>query len=143
VDATLFDLARADQRFAYEAYEFVCQAVNYTQISLGKYHAEGDDELDEDERPCPHVNGEEILRHACELAIEEFGYMAGLVFRRWGVHTTDDFGEIVFRLIDSGKLSRSDDDDPADFQGIFDLGQALSEGFELDCAAYPARRTER
>ena len=40
--------------------------------------------------------------------------MAPLVFQRWGIHATDDFGDIVFRLIHANKLSRSDEDDPSD-----------------------------
>ncbi|CAN5253860.1 hypothetical protein BH11PLA2_BH11PLA2_30500 [soil metagenome] len=144
MDAKLFDLARSDQRYAYEAYEFVCEAVTYTQERLGKI-VESEFVPEEDDEPAadPHVSGEELLRGGCELAVRDFGLMAPLVFRRWGMFTTDDFGEIVFRLIESDKLSRSDSDDPQDFHEVFDLHQALSEGYETAMGDAPATKADR
>lgn len=138
MESVLFDLARADHRFAYEAYEFVCETVTYTQERLGKL-----EESDGDEPMDRHVNGEELLRCGCELAVREFGLMAPLVFQHWGLVTTDDFGEIVFRLIRAGRLSQSEQDDPADFHEVFDLMQALREPYELDTSAYSPRKAER
>ena len=57
--------------------------------------------------------------------------MAPVVFRQWGIRTTDDFGEIVFNLIKAERLSKSDRDDPDDFHDLFDLDKALAEGFEI------------
>lgn len=128
----LFQLARTDHRFAAEAYEFVCDAVTYSQERLGLL-----DDL-EDDLPPRHVTGDELLRGACELAVRDFGLMAPLVFRRWGVLSTDDFGEIVSRLVGANRLSRSDEDDPAEFHEAFDLMQALSEGFDIN----PARTVD-
>lgn len=127
MNATLFNLSRADNRYAYEAYEFVTEAVAYTQKRL-----------DPDAGEPPHFRGDDLLRGGCELAIHQFGRMAPIVFKQWGVQSTDDFGEIVYRLIDAGKIARSDDDDPADFRGEFDLMQALCGSYEFDTAAYPA-----
>lgn len=128
MNQTLFNLARGDRRFAYEAYEFVCEAVNHTQdVVLAPQ--------DEDDEPR-HIRGDELLRGGCELARHHFGDMAPVVFRHWGVNTTEDFGEIVFRLVNSGKLHCSDDDDPMDYHDTFDLMQVLREGF--DCT--PAQK---
>ena len=65
------------------------------------------------------------------MAVREFGMMAPVVFRQWGVRTTDDFGRMVFRLIEADRLSKSDRDDPEDFHDLFDLEKALTEGFEM------------
>ena len=124
MDPKILDLIREDSRFAYEAYEFVCDAVSYTQDKLGR----ADDEA---EREDKHVSGGDLLRGACELAVREFGMMAPLVFKMWGVRTTDDFGAMVFRLIETQRLSKSDRDDPADFHDVFDLNETLTSGFEL------------
>jgi len=126
VDPKIQDVIREDPRYPFEAYEFVCEAVTYTQERLGRVPDEGDDP-DADY----HVTGEELLRGACELAVEEFGMMAPVVFRQWGVRATDDVGSIVFNLIRAERLSRSDRDDPDDFHDLFDLDKALAEGFEL------------
>ena len=126
MDARILDLVRDDPRYAYEAYEFVCDAVTFTQERLDRAPAEEDDpEADY------HVSGAELARGACELAVHEFGMMAPVVFRQWGVRATADLGAIVFNLIKAERLSRSDRDDPDDFCDLFDLDRALSEGFLL------------
>jgi uncharacterized repeat protein (TIGR04138 family) len=63
--------------------------------------------------------------------------MAPVVFRQWGVRTTDDFGEIVFKLIAAERLSKSDRDDPDDFHDLFDLEKTLADGFELSLRDAP------
>lgn len=135
MDPTILKLVRDDPRYAYEAYEFVCEAVSHTQDRLGRSPAADED----DDR---HVSGAELVRGACDLAVREFGLMAPVVFRRWGVRSTDDLGELVFRLIGAGRLSKSDEDEPDDFKDVLDLDKALSEGFELSLPE-PSRRGPR
>jgi len=133
------DLCREDPRFSYEAYEFVCDAVTFTQDRLGRAGSESDDE--DEER---HVSGGELLRGVCDLAVQQFGLMAPVVFKRWGVRTTDDIGTMVFNLIKVQRLSKSDRDAPDDFRDLFDLYQALADGFALTLDdAQPVRRGER
>jgi len=133
------DLCRDDPRFSYEAYEFVCDAVTYTQDRLGR--AGNDTEDGDDDR---HVSGPELLRGVCELAVQQFGLMAPVVFKRWGVRMTDDIGAMVFNLIKVERLSKSDRDAPDDFHDLFDLHQTLADGFSLNIdEAVPVRRGER
>lgn len=134
MDAKILDLTREDPRFTYEAYEFVCDAVTFTQKRLGR-----EPEAKEDPEADHHVSGAELLRGACQLAVREFGMMAPVVFKLWGLRTTDDFGEIVFKLIAAEKLSKSDDDDPEDFHDLFDLEKELADGFALTLEDRPRR----
>lgn len=127
------ELARREPRYSYEAYQFVCDAVNFTQERLGR--TPGADEPED-----AHVNGSELLRGACDFARQEYGLMAPIVFKLWGIRTTDDFGEMVFRLIEAEKLSKSEDDDPEDFRGLFDLEKMLADGFEMTA---DTQRSER
>ena len=138
MDPKLFDLSRRDGRYAYEAYEFVCEAVAFTQERLGRAPQEVDDP-DADY----HVGGEELARGACELAVLEFGLMAPVVFRQWGLARTDDIGNVVFNLIGAQCLSQSERDDPADFRDLFDLEQFLSDGFSLTLGDTPKSRGVR
>lgn len=138
MDPKIFDLSRDDPRYPYEAYEFVCDAVSYTQEMLGRAPEE-DDDPDTDY----HISGEELTRGACELAVHEFGMMAPVVFRQWGVRTTDDIGNLVFNLIRIERLSQSDRDDPEDFHDLFDIDRALAEGFELTAEDINPRKGDR
>lgn len=135
MDPTLLELARTEPRYSYEAYQFVCDAVNFTQDRLGRLERNADPEID------AHVNGGELLRGACSFAVQEYGLMAPVVFKLWGIRNTDDFGDMVFRLIDAQRLSKSEHDDPDDFRGGFDLDKMLAEEFEQSPMAAP--RSER
>jgi uncharacterized repeat protein (TIGR04138 family) len=137
VDPRILDLCREDPRFAYEAYEFVCDAVTFTVERSGRR----EDDADDTDR---HVSGAELLRGVCAMAVRDFGLMAPLVFKQWGVRTTDDIGTMVFNLIRVERLSKSDRDAPEDFHDLFDLHRALTDGFALTIDdGYSARRSER
>lgn len=137
MDPQILELCRQPPHFAYEAYEFICDAVTFTQHRLGR-DQESDDQMDR------HVSGAELLRGVCDLAIREFGMMAPVVFRQWGIRTTDDVGKIVFDLIEVGRLSKSERDAPEDFHDLFDLHQALHDGFAFSIEEVrSAKRSER
>jgi len=139
VDPRLLELCREPPYFAYEAYEFVCDAVTFTSERLGRAHKE-----DEVEEVDHHVSGAELLLGVCDLAVTTFGMMAPVVFRLWNVKTTDDVGKMVFNLIRVGRLSKSDRDTPEDFHDLFDLSQTLADGFELTIDDRPSvKRSDR
>jgi uncharacterized repeat protein (TIGR04138 family) len=121
------EIVRNDPRYAYEAYEFIFDALAHTQKLVGKAPEYEDDEPS----PRHHVNGPEILQGACDLAREEFGLLANVVFRQWGIHRSDDIGEIVFNLIEAELLCRTDSDHRSDFQNALDLDRALSDGYSF------------
>ncbi len=104
-------------RYNPDAYLFVCEGVNYTCSKLGGRH---------------DVSGRELCEGLCELALEQFGYLAPTVLRHWGVARTEDFGEIVFSLVEHGLLGKSPKDSKTDFQGVFDLPQTLRERYRID-----------
>lgn len=126
MEQKLYDLIREDARYPYEAYEFLCEAVSFTQDLLERTPREEDDP-----NADYHVSGAELIRGACELAVIEFGMMAPVVFRQWNIRKTDDMGNIVFNLIRGERLSKSDRDEPDDFHELFDIEQTLRDGFEL------------
>jgi uncharacterized repeat protein (TIGR04138 family) len=118
----LDDVVRRDPRYAYEAYEFLFEALQHTQRRLGRVPPE-DAAPDEDY----HVSGPELLDGVRELALREFGLMARTVFRQWGIDATADVGELVFNLINAGLMSKTPDDNRRDFVDVYDLDEALSD----------------
>lgn len=126
----LVEITRHDPRFAYEAYEFIYQALYHTQQLLGRVPPENAPPEPGDKRY--HVSGPELVRGVVSLALKEFGGMAPAVFRRWGIRNTGDWGRIVFNLIEHELMSKTDDDSVRDFEDVFDLNQALTEGFRIE-----------
>jgi uncharacterized repeat protein (TIGR04138 family) len=124
----LAEVVRRDPRYAYEAYEFVFEALAHTQKLLNRMPPEGPAGVTAGQH---HVSGRELLDGVKDLARREFGLMARTVFKLWGVNRTDDFGEIIFNLIDANLLSKTDSDSKADFRGVYDLDRALTEDYAI------------
>lgn len=129
------DIVRRDRRYPYEAYEFIFAALAHTQQMVGRKPQQGETMTEEH-----HVSGHEILRGTVDLARKEFGFLAKTVFHQWGVTRTDDVGELVFNLIDNSLLSKTDNDQRADFQDQFDLDRALSDDFTITLHEAPMVR---
>ncbi|MHC4850750.1 MAG: Minf_1886 family protein [Planctomycetota bacterium] len=122
-------LRRRDRRYARNAYYFILDALDYTIEHLGRHRQVGE---------ARHVGGREVLEGARELAAQEFGPMAQIVFKRWGISRTEDVGELVFNLIEIGLLSRRAEDTRLDFVDGFDFGHAFEQKYRERLAAISA-----
>ena len=76
-----------------------------------------------------HISGEELAYGARELALRQFGPMARTVLAHWGIHSTDDLGEIVFAMVDCGVLIKREEDRQEDFQDLFDFEEAFEREY--------------
>ena len=110
-------LAR-DKRYQINAYRFVYEALERAQALVGR------DPRNEDAEKR-HVSGKELLAGVRDLAREEFGPLAPVVFRSWGVRSTEDFGEIVFSLLEAGLMGKTDSDTRQDFANGYDFDEAF------------------
>ena len=122
-----------DPRYAAESYFFLREALDFTVKALKK-PAEG---------PERHVSGQELTEGIRQYVLQEFGPMSLTVLRAWGLQRTEDFGEIVFNLIHSGKLGKTDKDNRADFANGYDFFEAFGKPYEVAPAPAQPRRTRR
>ncbi len=111
------EICEKDSRYKPDAYEFLMEALFYTQKTLKKPY---------------HVSGKELLGGIRKLVLERFGPMSLTVLGHWGLHKTDDFGDIVFNLVEAGLLKKTADDKLSDFKDVFDFQQAFVEGYKLN-----------
>jgi uncharacterized repeat protein (TIGR04138 family) len=100
-----------DKRYKFEVYPFVLTALNFTLHRL---------------KVSRHVTAKELLDGIRDYAREQFGPMARTVFEYWNVFSTEDFGNVVFNLIDAGLLKKTPEDKIEDFKNIYDFNQAFS-----------------
>ncbi len=73
-----------------------------------------------------HVSGEELCEALRELAVQRWGLMAKTVLSSWHIHSTLDFGKIVYTMIDNQLMQRTQGDSLEDFRDVFDFTQAFS-----------------
>ena len=113
-----------DSRYELPAYLFMYEALAYTQKALGR----------DGRNLAPaqrHVTGQELLNGIREYAGQMFGPLAPTVFRSWRVRSTEDFGEIVFNLVEQGLLGKTERDAREDFAGGFDFDHAFEGAFKV------------
>ena len=81
-----------------------------------------------------HISGQELVEEARGLAIARFGPLARTVLEYWGIHSTDDVGELVFALVDIGVLVKRDEDRREDFEDLFDFEQVFDHDYPWSVA---------
>jgi uncharacterized repeat protein (TIGR04138 family) len=115
-----------DVRYHPNAYQFVYAALRFTQQCLNRpvaSAAENDD---------AHISGVELLDGIRAFALNQFGLMTRTVFRHWGVRSTDDFGNIVFELIERGEMSKTDRDQLSDFFDVYDFEDVFDRDYRVE-----------
>lgn len=113
---------------------FLFEALRRTQHSLGLLSSREPAEQDGGGRPRKqvHISGPELLEGIREYALEEFGLLARTVFHCWSIRTTEDFGRVVFDLIDRGEMSKTDGDQLSDFSDVYDFEEVFDNQYQID-----------
>ena len=111
------DIAREDGRYSPEAFRFVYEGLGYTVKNMSGEPG--------------HVTGQLLCEGLRKLAIKRWGRMALLVLNTWGLHTTRDFGEIVYTLIEHEWMSARPTDTIHDFDDVYNFQVAFIDGFEF------------
>ncbi len=107
--------------FPPEAFQFVREGLAHTvRLIHGESGMVGDTE---DE--TRHVSGQQLCMGLRDFAIVQFGGLARTVLGRWGVRRTDDFGRIVFAMIEAGLMRKTDEDTPEDFRCVYEFDEAF------------------
>lgn len=114
-----------DLRYSMQSYQFIFEALDYTASQLGKKY----NSSIEEER---HVTGQELSAGIRQFAMEKFGYMTRIVLEQWGITKSGDFGEIVFNLVDSGLMGKTETDSLDDFKGLYDFYIEFDEKFKFE-----------
>ena len=128
-------LTAHDSRYHRDAYYFVRDALEHAvklrKRQLGK---------------AGHVTGQQIAEGARQVAVKQYGPMAATVLSYWGIGKTEDFGEIVWNMIDLGVWTKTEEDSRKDFEGVFSFQEAFVEPYLPTNGPKPpgrAKTTER
>jgi uncharacterized repeat protein (TIGR04138 family) len=114
------EIVKLDERYDREAYYFVREGLDFT-IKMLKKDSRGTGR---------HVTGQELLDGLRRYALDEFGPMARTVLNYWGVNRCEDFGRIVFCMVDKGILGKTEQDTPSDFKGGYDFDEAFVKPYQ-------------
>ena len=119
-DEVLEEIISVDPRYHRDAYHFVREGLDYTQQSISK----------QEKGTVRHISGQELLGGMRAHALEQYGPMALLVLNEWGVKCCEDFGEIVFSMVEHNLLAKTAEDSREDFKGGYDFKDAFRKPFQ-------------
>ena len=105
-----------NQQYKFEAYSFVMAGLHY---AVSKY-----------DKPR-HITGKELLEGIREYALDQYGALARTVLNYWGIRKTEDFGRIVFALVEVGILRKQPEDKIEDFMNVYDFKDAFDKGYKI------------
>jgi uncharacterized repeat protein (TIGR04138 family) len=118
-EEALENVLAKDRRYHRDAYLFVREALDYTQKSVAR----------ETRGQLRHVTGQQLLAGIRDYALGEFGPMTITVLQEWGIRRCEDFGEIVFNMVEANWLAKTEKDSRADFQDGYDFEAAFRQPF--------------
>jgi uncharacterized repeat protein (TIGR04138 family) len=102
-------------RYHERAYLFLLGAVEFLQTRLEVRR---------------HVTAAELAWACRDLALQQYGLLAPSVLAHWGITRTEDFGRIVFTLVEVGLLVTQPGDHESDFQAVYEFPNAFGEAYD-------------
>lgn len=116
---TVSVICKEDPRYYPAAYEFVMEALSFSQKKFKK---------------SKHISGEELLAGIRSLLLKKFGPMTVTVLKHWGIKTTDDFGNIVYNLVENKVFAKDAHDHYDSFKNAYDFDEVFIKGYRKQLA---------
>lgn len=112
--------------FPPEAVQFVRDGLQHTVKLIHGEAVATAPILNETDEQSRHVTGQQLCLGLRDYALRRYGMLARSVLAKWNVQRTEDFGRIVFAMVDADKMRKNDGDSLADFENVFDFDEAFS-----------------
>ncbi|MFN7140481.1 MAG: Minf_1886 family protein [Limisphaerales bacterium] len=116
-DEVIDKIVAQDSRYHRDAYSFLREALEFTQKNICK------------KGEVRHVTGAELLEGLRDYALTQFGPMAITVLDEWGIRSTEDFGEMVFNMVEHNLLAKTEEDSRADFKEGYNFNETFCKPF--------------
>lgn len=118
-EEVLEKILRTEPRYQRDSYFFLREALDHTQKVVGKAR----------KGEIRHVSGQELLAGIRDYALAQFGPMALTVLEEWGIRSCEDFGEMVFNMVENNLLAKTEKDTRDDFKSAYDFEDAFRKPF--------------
>lgn len=128
----LDSIVRSDPRYQRDAYVFLRDALDFTTKQQKKTKGTS----------IRHVTGPELLEGLRQYALKEFGPLVMTVFDSWGIHSSEDIGNMVFNLIGAGIFGKTEDDSIEDFRNVYHFEEVFVKPFAPEKPAVTRARSE-
>ena len=123
-DDVLDRMVEQNPRYRRDAYLFLREALEFTQKAISKTNR----------NLVRHITGQELLNGIREYALALYGPMTITVLEEWGITACEDFGNMVFLMVENNLLRKTEQDSPDDFKKGYSFDEAFRQPFR------PARK---
>ncbi len=113
--------------FSPESYRFIRDGLAHTVRMIHGDDASETPASDPGEEDSRHVSGRQLCDGLRDYGQRQYGLLARTVLSRWGIRTTEDFGKIIFAMVDAGLMRKTDEDTLADFVGVYRFDEVFAE----------------
>src|SRR4030042_785778 len=117
------EIAKLDGRFPLRAFEFVHEGLGRT---VKKSY--GDDATAQGPH---HITGGQLCLGLAELASEKWGRMARVVLNQLGIKSTQDFGRIVYLLVEHKWMYARPEDSIDEFKNVYDFEDIFEKNLKF------------
>jgi uncharacterized repeat protein (TIGR04138 family) len=114
----LIPLARKT-KYPPDAFYFIKRGLDFT---VRRIHGS----TPEDQASHLHVSCKQLCLGLRDYGLEQYGELAQTVLKRWNITRCDDFGHIVFAMVDAELIRKTEEDTLKDFQGVFSFDDAFA-----------------
>lgn len=122
-DGELSRILEKDRRYDREAYVFLRHALDHCHKLLLKAAGKKKEGVEN------HVTVTQLLDGIRSYALLEYGPMAMMVLNSWGVEKCEDFGDIVFNMVEFRLLSTTENDTREEFKKGYSFYEAFRAPF--------------
>lgn len=121
---TLEEVVQELDRYPVEAFLFVQEGLQHAAARIhGAPSAEP--------KTPRHISGQELCEGLRDFALQRWGRLSRTVLRSWGIHSTFDFGQIVFALIANQIFAKTEEDEIEDFRDVYDFRTAFEADYRI------------
>ncbi len=138
----IFQAVAQDGRYPVEAYQFVREAMAFADDTMEmdeySFDSGGNEEAVAVRSQERHLSGQQLCEAIRRYSLNQFGYMARIVLKNWGIESTSGFGDIVYNMIDAGIMKKSARDRRDHFDDVFSF-DVLESDFSINSSVAPRR----
>lgn len=125
IKKSIEEVVNEDGRYPVEAFGFLHEALGH---AVKQVHGKEEGSAGVEGSFSRHVTGEQLCWAVRDLAITRYGLLARNVLDRWNIRSTEDFGHMVYLLVDKGFMKKKASDSIEDFRKVYSFETA----FEAD-----------
>jgi len=117
------EIAKADGRYSLRAFGFIQEGLEY---AVKKIHG-----LDQPADEPHHITGKQLCEGLAEFAADKWGRMAKVTLNQLGIKSTNDFGNIVYLMVENKWMHARPEDSIEEFHDVYDFEEVFEKNYQF------------